>query len=357
VLAGVRKDGNRLTAALDGDIEFREYSTDDVPDEWVGYFDAFADFSLVPNRFSWFFRQTYSQGSANPLAAPSGLNRETASTFSSGPQLDIPFGDRTTFSLDGTYTSKRYHDNEILDGESVAAEIGLFRRVSRRTRVGLIADRTEYEFDANLTPYAVEGVGFLYENQLLAGEAYMEVGQNTIDFADTSSSGPRYRLAWSRALSSFSHVRIAASREFTDYGTATPVDSGLLLLSSSPLDRTWLELTYRFTTPSTIASFLVAASEDEFLTDPTLNNDSAWAKFGLDRSLGTQLRLVFSAELVRRNYHMLSIEEDRFVSLALEKTLKPRLTFEVEASYYERRGETPVNELLYELRLSYGVTR
>src|SRR5690606_2029747 len=155
VLLNLARERNRLQAGLAADVEFRQYSTEGVEDERVGVVDAFADIDIVRERFFWSFRENLSQAQTDPFVAIGPQNRETISVFATGPRIELPLGRRTRLDLATTLSRRTYDVSKLLESDSVRHELGVYRNISPIATVGLVADRNEIEYDADLPGYDI----------------------------------------------------------------------------------------------------------------------------------------------------------------------------------------------------------
>jgi hypothetical protein len=117
LLARLAHESIRLAANLDSNVEFRSYSEAAIDDEIVGTLAGVANVQIVPDLFSWDFRENYGQGINDQFAAIGPNNRERINVFSSGPELDLNLGSRTILQIGGDYSARRYDQSQNVDAD------------------------------------------------------------------------------------------------------------------------------------------------------------------------------------------------------------------------------------------------
>jgi hypothetical protein len=107
-LADFARNSQRFDLNIHADLESRSYSLDTVDNELVGTVNAGAEVHIVPQRFSWEFRDYHGQGITDPYAAIGPGNREQLNVLSTGPIVDLPLGARTSLELGVTLSRRRF---------------------------------------------------------------------------------------------------------------------------------------------------------------------------------------------------------------------------------------------------------
>lgn len=368
VVVDIGRERERFSGGLFTDLQFRQYAGDDLEDEEVGTVAAFADLVLVPRRLSWIVTESFGQGATDPFAAVGPANRENINVFASGPRLDFPFGERSSLSLSGTYTDRRHEETRLLDSRSDAYEVGLFRQTSSATRLGIVADHSEIDYDDGLLSYTIRGAVLRYEKELASGDVLAELGQNELAVGGLEDRGPRALLAWTRGLGSRSRFSVTASQDFTDSGAlfafrdVPPLVTGSagtnVILTPSPLENRRVELRYEIASSNTSIEFGIAAGEEDYQQAAFLNSETAMVHLAVQRTLTDRMSLTLLAQDIQRDFGDLAREDgDRVVLLSLVRRLGLRLFVQVDVGTYARDGTLVFDEQRYELRLRYQPAR
>src|SRR5205814_7587530 len=109
---------------------------------------------------------------------------------------------------------------------------------------------------------------------------------------------PFFDVEWFRDVTARSTLSAIAERRFTDSaGLTVPSTSGAppsaegdVLVSSTPLQRKDVRITYRIEAPRTDVSIGLGKAEDRYLGISTLDNDASTASVGFGRSVSMRLR-------------------------------------------------------------------
>jgi len=365
-IIGWSRERERLSAGFVTDIQYRQYSLDDLDNEVIGSLDAFAEFGLIPERFTWNFFDSYGQGRTDPFAAAGPLNRQNINVFSTGPTIALPLGRRTELEVSGLFRDYRHEETEQFNSQTTSFDLGLFRQTSPVTRLGLVGDSQDIDYSEIGTKYTIRGAALHYERLLATGEFVVEVGRNELVLENETSSGPRASVSWRRAIGNRSSFEVLAGKEYTDAGaffafTATEsnvADRSDLVLTPSPLEQQRLELSYEFSTPKTGITIGVAVSDEKFTTDSTLDNRSTTLLFEFSRLMSTRTNVTFTAQDVERDFYDSAGDAgDRFFALALDYRLSRQFSLVAGVGAYDRRGAEYFDETRYELRLRYEPLR
>jgi hypothetical protein len=366
VLFEARRVRERLTAGLDTDLQFRQYSLEGLDDEQIGEVEAYADVIIVPERFTWIFGDGFSQGRTDAFSAVGPENRQNINIITSGPEVDVLFGRRVSLSLDGLYTARKHEETKALDAESLGYEAGLFRETGTTSRWGVVATQDDVDYDDGSLSYTIRGAAIRYERILATGEVLAELGRNELRLADTRESGPRALLAWRRGIGPRSRLSITATREFTDTSAMfalTPerslvTDPSNGILAADAMEQTRLELLYELDGAKTDVAIGVSSNEDRFRLDSTLDNDGFTVRWEVQRMLSGRTTLTVGAENVQRTFvGTVGTEGDRVSDVSLDHRLGRRLTCEAIVRKYQRSAADSFDELQYELRLNYRPVR
>jgi hypothetical protein len=367
VLVDAHRARERLTAGLETDLQYRRYSLPDLEDETLGALEAFADVAIVREKFDWTFGDSFGQGRTDPFSAVGPENRENINIFTTGPEVDLPLGPRTSMSLDALYGDRTYEDTKTLDATSMAYELGVFRETGPVNRIGLFVSNNDVEYDVGTLSYDIVSAGVRYERTLATGEVLAEVGRNELRMNGTTEDGPRLNFAWRRGIGAHSRLSLSATREFTDSSAmfaltaeAPPSvsDPENAVLAPDAMEQKRIELFYELEGAKSRMSIGLAANEDRFRLDPTLDNDSASARLELERRIGTRLTIGIAAENVRRDFvDRLGEDGERLTEFTLDHRIGRRLTFEAIAGTYSRRAADSFDETRYQVGLSFRPAR
>jgi len=367
VMFNAAHEAPRLTGRMDSNIEFRKYSAEGIDDEKLGRLDGDLDFKLAKDVFHWVFRETFDQGRTNAFAALGPGNRENINVFSSGPQLRLPLGQRTRLALGGTYSYRRYQDSQYVDSDALLYDLGVLRQITPTAEIGILASTNDVDYtDVTISPYKIDALNLRYSKTLATGAVLAEWGRNELHTPNAVSDSPFFSFQWFRDVTARGTLSIAAQRRLTDTGgLATPVRSDAprppqadVLLSTAAVDRKSLSIGYSIAAPRTTISVSVAASDDHYFGDATLDNRSTTGNFTLSRSPTARLRFGVSFDSLSREFNASTLasadDRERTTSAWVNRSLSRRLGIAFSLTRYDRRGIQPSDENRYEVRLIYS---
>jgi hypothetical protein len=366
VSSSLANTSTRFEGEMYADLEFRTYSEQGLEDEVVGNFNGSATIGIVPDRFTWLFREVYSQAPTDLFAPVGPANREGLNVFSTGPELDISFGGRTGLRMSSIWMNRQYGQSVALDSDSLSSEVALYRDVSPTTTLGIVGGKTETEYDdSSVLPYDIESLRLSYEKMLASGGVVLEVGRDEVTIADQTTDGPLFNFAWTRAVTARGTLRIGAGRGFTDSGAlleARPDDlvnsEQDIVLSVYPTEQERVEALYTWMLDRSDVSLGYAKTQDSFIGDDTLDNQADTAILRVSHAMTPRLDIGFFFEEIRRDLTEIQ-QEDRDTTLTafLNRQFSSRLDLYLSATQYERRGTDDMDERRYEIRLVYSPTR
>lgn len=355
-----RTDRRRLRAALAGDIEYRKYGadelSDDDDDEVLGSVDGELELHAVPDRLQWNFGFGYGQVRIDPLGAVGPSNRQRTTSFSTGPRISLPLGERTLVQLEGVVSEQEFEVTEELDGRLTAVRVGLERQVDPVTQVTLVLDDSETEYDLDNEIYNIQTLSLEYRRELASGEAFASIGRGRVDVEDDSEPITVARLSWNRDVGARSNLEICYGREITDAGSAF-ANAGVaigcpgelrdlasvvrttgnreqgVVPTTSPFVRSGgsVSLTVEGESGGLRATFSMA--QDRFEEQSTFDNDSTIVEVSGSRDFARRWRAELTARFWIQDFVERGEEnEDRFIRFSLSRLLgrNMRLTLSYE---------------------------
>ncbi|HEX6996390.1 MAG TPA: hypothetical protein VF339_19830 [Gammaproteobacteria bacterium] len=365
VLFDLTRNRERVQASLLGDLEYRMYGDDSASNEQVGSLGASLSTVLLPQRFTWSFRDNYLDGRTNPLGPETPDNRERINVFETGPQLDVPLGGRTSFSAGGTWRARRYEESQLLDSDSVTYSVGIHRQVRPLTSVSLMADTTEAEYQTTDEKYDIDGVRLVYQRALARGSAVASAGVNRLTIGLLEVDRPLFNVMWSRSLTGRMSLVLQADRQYTDAGTllaesldqptAAPID---VTLSADPNDRREASADWSLSLDRTDISVQFTLFADDFEREDSLDSDGG--RIGVDM-LRRLTRVSAAGVSVHREQRQFSNElddnTDTVVRLRYSRGIGRVLDVEFDAQLTKRDGVGSFDERTLRITLVYVPAR
>lgn len=355
-----RTDRRRLRAAVVGDIEYRKYGAEELlddDDEVLGSIDGVLELHAVPDRVQWDFRVGYGQVRIDAFGPVGPSNRQSTTSFSTGPQIALPLGQRTLLQVGGMIGGQSFEVTRELDGRSTAVRLGLERQIDSVTQLTLALEGREIEYDLDAQIHDIATLSLEYRRELASGEAFASIGRGRVEINNEDAEPVTVgRLVWKRAVGARSRIEICAGREITDAGSAfagagvaigCPGDlSGLAsaarrtdnreqggVSTTNPFVRAGGSLSFQV--DSALGNFRATFSmaQDRFEEDTTYDNDSTILEVSGSRDFAHHWRAELTARLWVQDFIDLGEKnEDQFVRLSLSRLLarNMRLTLSFE---------------------------
>jgi len=342
-----RSDRRWLKTAIAGDLEYLKYGADELPvdDEVLGSVDGTLVAQLVPDRVRWDFGLSYGQVRINPAGVVGPLNRQSITSFSTGPQVTIPLAARTSLQISGFISEQKFEETTELDGRITAARLGLERQITPVTQLTLAVDVSETEYDLDSQTYDFETLSLEYRRELATGEALASIGRGSVEIDGNSEPTTVAQLLWKRAVGARSTIEICVGREITDAGDAF---TGAGVAVGCPGDVAGISSASRTTrsreqeTISTTSPFVRAGGslsflwenemgnfratfsllQDRFKEESTFDNDSTAIELSGSREFARHWRAELTARLWVQDFSELGEKnEDQSVGLSVSRLL------------------------------------
>jgi hypothetical protein len=361
-------DSTRVSGRIFANVEVRGYSLPDVDDETIGRLDGSVDFNVAADIFHWRLRETYDQGRTDAFGIWGPGNRESINVFSTGPHFEVPIARRTALEIGGDHRFRRHEKSGYADNDSVLYDFAVLRDLDDTTRVGVVTTLNDVDFsDTAIAAYEIDTKNLRYDKTLATGRALVEWGTNELRSQSVSITEPYVNVEWFKNIASRSTLGVTARRRFTDVGAAQePAEAGALppadpdlLISTIPFEREELVLGYVIRTERTNVALGTGVTENRYYLDPTTDNETTTLRVGVTRVVSPQLQGGILFGKLVRDFITPAVgaapeEEDRSISVWLDRRLGRRLSASLVVSRYRRPGAPSVHEDRYALRFSYS---
>lgn len=231
VLAGLDADyvrqGSRLSLSAVGQIDWTQYIQNTFSGTPYGHFLGNATWGHPTDVLQWVLNDTFGEGSADPLAAPTPENVEFVNYFTTGPYVNLNFSGTDRLTLHGLYSRMTYQDSPF-DDESYDGGASLTHELSPLSNVALRGDfvRTRFAGDAQAPDYDTRTASLFYHSSGVRTSITAAAGYTLVDFRGPQSGAPLLSLQLSRTVSAFSSVFARAQTGFTNAGDALNSDLG-----------------------------------------------------------------------------------------------------------------------------------
>jgi hypothetical protein len=215
-IAGLRfnldVDRRRLQGRAAADLRYQKYFDNTFDSEVVGGLNGLLSLAIVPDNFLWVVQDSYGQVANNRQVADNPDNRQDINYFSTGPDIKLPLGARTSLLLSGRWEDA-YIEQTDQDNETVLASAALARELTTSTTVSLNYSTSEVDYDEELFFDYKDEQAFL--RLAVAGARTtmtVDVGGSRVEQQeiDAKQESVMARLALTRQVGARSEIRLTA---------------------------------------------------------------------------------------------------------------------------------------------------
>jgi hypothetical protein len=136
----------RLDARAAADLRYLEYFESDFDSRVNGGLDGMLAFKFVPERFVWVAEDNYGQVTRNRQVADNPDNLQDINYFSTGPDITLPLGRRTSIQASGRWADAYFEEGEQ-DSTTTTGSLALVRQLTAATALSLNGSLSEVDFD------------------------------------------------------------------------------------------------------------------------------------------------------------------------------------------------------------------
>jgi hypothetical protein len=147
----------RLDARAAANLQYLEYFESDFDSRVNGGLDGGVGLALLPERLVWVAEDNYGQVSRNRQVADNPDNLQDINYFSTGPDITLPLGARTSVQLSGRWADA-YIESGNQDSVTTTGSLALIRQLSSAVSISLNGSYSEIDFDQDqlFVDYTVE---------------------------------------------------------------------------------------------------------------------------------------------------------------------------------------------------------
>lgn len=207
----------RLKGNVNADLRYRSYLENTFDDEIIGGTNVNLELALVRERLAWLVQDNFGQVARDRRAVETPDNRRNLNVFSTGPNLTLPLGNRTSLNVGGQWTRADYEDSD-LNNESVKGSVGLSRQLSEQTSLSVYGTGTETDYGGNLLfqTYRIKSAFLRFDANGARTTLSADGGYTEASRGDVSNGGVLAHLNISRKVGAYSSLGLTAGSEFQD---------------------------------------------------------------------------------------------------------------------------------------------
>jgi len=227
-MAGVDVDYNRagseLTVDAIGNVDWLDYFDHAVPSAAYGNFNGTAIWGHTTDLFQWMLRDTYTEGEADPLAAPTLAALEEVNYFTTGPYLNFNFGPTQRLTAYGLYSNTSFQSSPF-GSETYNGGAIFTHALSTVSNVALQIDDAHTDFTQSVSGVASGGYDMrtaqlIYSGALARTEVSAAAGYSTENYGGPTRGSPVLSLSLTHSLSPSSSIFVRGQDGYTTFGNA-----------------------------------------------------------------------------------------------------------------------------------------
>jgi len=343
----LNRDRPRFDANFGGNVYVRRYA--DVPagtddDDVRGVIDGSLVASLIPNILTWDFRESFGQILQNPFDADRLGNRERVTVFTTGPQLNLPLGQRMFLQATAQVGQRSFEKSEALDSDTSGGTLGVVRTLNPVSQIGLQLTTSEVEYDSSQSGFEIDSAYLTYSRELATGGVQISLGGSEVTIAEQSHSTALIRFAWNRDVGARSNLSVFGGQEYTDAGALFRTGSGVsgvngfgspggfgggglfdlrrledarlrdVISATNPLERSNLTIGWRISGQRTNIFLSTGLWQDRYEVDNGLDNDGSHADLEISREFTQRWSGQIGVRAYRRDFKVAAQEDDNVVT-------------------------------------------
>jgi hypothetical protein len=356
---GVLRESAGARIYVDGAIDYYAYDSDEFDNETAGAIDAGLSLRAIPDRFSWDFNERVEHTRIDPFSPAAPGNRERINLFSTGPRLNVPLGDASTFGVVGQFADRHYRESESLDGPTRTITMRIARDLSELQRFGLVVAGRDMRFDdPTQVPYEIHEAYLNYERSTASeGSFSVSGGRTRLQRENESDSAPYFEMIWSRNITPRSSFSFSGGQRLESPADSFDVTSlegpqaggvGDTLLVADPRLTKNLRLAYTLTRARAVFRATREDVREKYDSDTIPDREFWRGSLGMDYRFTPVLRGDIELTTGRETFESTGEADERMGRASLFRRLgrswEASLVFEynrreddLAASYKERR--------------------
>ena len=217
-----------LSLNLLGDLARVEYVQHTFPGSFYGHFLGSALLGKPSDVLQWQLRDTFGEGTTDPLAAQTPQNLQTINDVATGPLVNLHFGLTNRLTFSGLYSRTTYQRSPY-DSQTYLGGAQFVHAFSGASSLSFAASdaHTQYIdsaavqsfFRSASSTYDIRQASVSYQAHFVRTRVLLRGGYNILHYAGGATHGsPLYALRISRRISLFSTVFLGAREAYSTNG-------------------------------------------------------------------------------------------------------------------------------------------
>lgn len=351
LLLGYQREQGRLHASVDANLRYSHYFEESFNDQLFGGLDALLTYWFVPERFSWVVQQNFGQTLIEPRAVETPDNRQNVSFFSTGPDAQLPLGERTSLTASGRWSSARYETTDA-NNQRIDGTLGLVRQLGTTSTVSLnaFAERVNFTDDFSDGRYDRQSAFLGYTNIGVRTSLDARAGYTVLHVYGERTGGPLFDITIRRELSPRSTLTFGAGTNLTDSAEAFRRDQDLLgvnpdtenvVSSSDPFQSDYASLVWEIVGARNSFSLTGSWRREDHENEVDLNRQSWGLSANYSRRLRPTLTAGLQAGYTKNEFETSDVEfDDLNAGASLDWQFAQHFSARLLYQYFSGSGDT-----------------
>lgn len=343
----ISQETRRIAFSLLSDLDFYHYPNTDFDDEVFGALNANLTLDLVPNLLDWVTTNRFGKLQTDPFGADTPDNRGNVNNFSTGPELALPFGNRTRLTVGGRYAISSFEARDT-DNDQITGSIALSRAISRNRSVGLTAayDDIDYDDDQLSQDFERRSIAATFRSEISRGSLSVDLGINEVDVAGETLDGTLASVSFDRNLTARASFGLGYDRRFSNAGDifnrfqtggAGFGETQDIAGEGEPFESQRFSASLRTEAGGNDLSVAIFRSEEDFESDNALERQRDGVRAGVSRRLGSNWRISLDGRFEQSDFENVDREDDNLsASLNVSRRLTRTLFVDFRYQYADR---------------------
>jgi len=319
---GLTEDTRRMRANFNARFDYLDFSSDRFENEWVGGMEGFAQFTLVDERLTWDFADSYGQQLGNPLQPAAPGNRRDVNFFTTGPTLRLLPASRNLLNVDVRYSNVIIEDLNF-DNDRYSYGLQFGREVRRNQTLSGNVRKEEVNYESSSPGSDFDRYEYFLSYAVIGGQSTLsaDIGFSEIESDLQDADGIVARINLTRELTPSSALTFSGGTRYSDQGdvfrffrgnTANLDDTIDTLAVGQPFINNFFVGSYNLFTEGQEINLSVFFNQEDF-EGTNVDRDVMRLQGRVRNYLTTDFFIGFNARYQQRDFKYLGREDDDIV--------------------------------------------
>lgn len=309
---------NRRSFYLNADLRYESHSYGTYSDSLLGGIEGRAAYSLLHDRLTWVAEDNLGQALIQPHDVATPDNTQNVNVFSTGPDILLPLGQRTSISLQGRGTDVSYEEGDF-GNRRLSGTLGVVRRMGARSSLSLqgSTEHIMYKSLPHESDYDVHSANLVWSAVGSKTTLNVQGGYSLLEEHEASAGSATFGLELTRRLSARGELSLFAGRNFGDAADRLKLDQGIrgtgvgnrpATISSDPFKSDHATVAWEFGGLRSQVAVSANWRREAHTTVKTLDRHAFDGGLHISRNLSPRMSVNFQSGYSREDFENSAIE-------------------------------------------------